>query len=71
MDLDTKYSVDVWDIILVGIVLVLGYLIYISPVVTISDYPLWVQFLFTISDQTFGFLVVSLIFKKIVEKSKF
>lgn len=64
-----QFKIDGWDILFFAIIGYMTYLTYIAPTVEMSSLSLMKQFVFTITDKVYGWLIFALVFKKILDKA--
>ena len=60
-------KIDLWDVTLISIFIGQLLIIYMEP--TWTNPSLFMQFLYTMSNRTIGFMVAGLVLKKVIQKS--
>jgi hypothetical protein len=61
-------EIDIWDLILILLFIGMTYTVYMSP--TWKDPSLVLQFIMNVTSSTYGFLILTLVIKKVLEKSQ-
>ena len=61
-------KIDLWDVLLFAIFVGMTYVTYMAPVWT--DPSLSLRFIITLTDRTYGFLILTFVIKQLIQRSE-